>query len=474
MPLQYGLLRDEWQPLGINQRTIKEIINNLVEKKINPNRLSDREKVFIDYVSDLLIPQNNQFSISVCDEFRENGGIIVIDPISMYHPKIKELLQRSQLLAYDTIISIIVTFPFYPKAYEIERLLEQYIYKSALEIPFKHFEDFSEAYLGEFGVGSIYSLRRRVYEAIIRMRDRNFVPSKAQKEAALEGRREDRGIGSRIFGAAVEGRKPTRKKIARELQSSNIVRVKVSIAVVAMTQEEAEQLDTGKVFGEHGEDTEDFRQFQQLKKALGIEQLALQYGLSRDEWQPLGIKQRTIKEIIQNLVEEKINPNRRPDEKKLFIDYVSNLLIPQNNEFSISTCDEFRNYGGIIVIDPISMYHPKIKDLLQRSQLLGWDDVISIIVTFPFYPKAYEIERLLEEYIYKSVLAIPFKHFEDCSETCLSEFGVGSIHSLRHRIHKAILRIRDRNFVPSQAQIKAAFEGMGENKGIGSRAVGGK
>nr|MDJ0705895.1 hypothetical protein [Leptolyngbyaceae cyanobacterium MO_188.B28] len=208
-----------------------------------------------------------------------------------------------------------------------------------------------------------------------------------------------------------------------------------------------------------GEKTEEFRQFQELKRTLGIERLALQYGLSRDAWQPLGMKQRTIKEIIQNLVEKKINPNRNPDEEKAFIDYVSNLLLPQNDELSISTCDEFRKYGGVIVIDPISMYHPKIKDLLQQSQLLGWDNIISIIVTFPLNPKAYAIEGLLEEYIYRSTLATPFKHFEDFSETYLGEFGVGSTYSLRRRIHEAIIRIRDRNFAPTQEQKIAATKG---------------
>ncbi|GAK56720.1 GUN4-like protein [Candidatus Vecturithrix granuli] len=264
------------------------------------------------------------------------------------------------------------------------------------------------------------------------------------------------------------GKKPS--DLIREKPKTPKNGTKIQIAVIAMNQSEVEELDSGKVF--HNNRCDEFKQFKELKKVLGLkkDEIKSYYGRSRDEWIPLGTDRQSIKEIIEDAVDRLNKHFKLEEDEEIYIDYLSDDFFSEEQNTTIT--NRLRNQGGILIIDTVSMYHPTLEKGLTHSQVMGHPDQIALIVISPLdKQKASKIDELLSSHIYKSFMKIPFAAFEENAEA-LHEFDVNGDRCLRRRLISTLANFRIRRSVPTKEQRYQMQKGRPEKTGIQEKITG--
>jgi len=246
---------------------------------------------------------------------------------------------------------------------------------------------------------------------------------------------------------------------------SNRNTITIPVAVVAMQQQEAAKLD---VVGE-------FKELAKLKEALAafqIKDIISCYGDSRNDWIPLFAEQPLpIKTILNELVDRLNRTNAGlPGRPIIDVRYLSDELLSPIASERKHALDTLESEGGVLIIDAVSMYHPQICDHLLKSQLIGPNNSIAMIVLSPLRLGAVTVNELLRAQIYVGPLERAFNYFGEHLNP-FYEFGVADVCNLQRWLFTTLPKIRRSGLSP---EIRAAIQAQAgfTPAGIGSIVTG--
>lgn len=236
---------------------------------------------------------------------------------------------------------------------------------------------------------------------------------------------------------------------------SSLKMIGVQIAVIAMTREEATASDMAKVF-----DSE----LDKLTGVLlenGIEDFTSCYGeKNRHEWKPLIASQVSIEKIVQDVIAKLSKVQKSAIRPR----YLSDDFLSSNSEERHKARKSFKQYGGVLIVDAISMYHLGLRQALLQSQLVGSNDRIAVIVVSPLNTS--KVNELLEKQIYALWMEEAFSYSVHHLHP-LYEFGIADIYNLRRRLFSILLNIGSSNGLSQNVRLAIQTE-RGGRSGIGN------
>ncbi len=200
----------------------------------------------------------------------------------------------------------------------------------------------------------------------------------------------------------------------------------IPFVIVAMNQTEAEELWQGIQL------SPTFGQLQQTLQADGYADLVNRYGRDREAWQPFGSPHGSIQDVIESIIEflnqDKFSSRRLPLLKAVFhsSSFFATPMVTRMN-----TWRELHRTGCVIVVDPISLFHPEMARALLQSQL-GAKSEVAMLVISPIDPDSSPANALIEAQLNQQ-FAIPYVRFDQELDH-LCEFGIGNLRALRRRL----------------------------------------
>jgi hypothetical protein len=161
----YSDLRDSWSPFPEDPQGISEILLETIDE-LNAERAADdkmaplRLRSFTDafFASDINTRSETHLALG------REGCILIVDPISLFHPEIVDALSKSELVSKEERVAIVILSPVTLSRLEMHRMVEQEI---ATHIPLStgRYKRISDN-LYEFGVADPMALKRRLYRIL--------------------------------------------------------------------------------------------------------------------------------------------------------------------------------------------------------------------------------------------------------------------------------------------------------------------
>lgn len=263
------------------------------------------------------------------------------------------------------------------------------------------------------------------------------------------------------------------KNLQRELgqfqPNTQVGSIHILFAILAMTKYEAAELETEDVFSDEMVAPVERKNWHELKRALqkiNINNLDACYGEYRHDWKPL-INGEPIHDVIQN-VANKLNASRRSNSHDIYPELLSGFLSSNDRSRRDEAWHKLESYGGILIIDALSMYHPRLREAALRSQLIGSSDRIGVIV-IPPTDDPY-VNRILEDKIYTTAMAKAFARYKDHWDQ-IYEFDILNFHILCRRLSVILRSVGHLGL--SQTTRLAIYSERGQPKGMGSWVLGG-
>lgn len=197
----YDELRDDWKPLlADSQKSIASIIAEVTERLNTANTGQPGQPVVrTRSLTEEFFSEDEVIRNQVWDDMDKNGGVIIIDAISMYHDTIRKHLTDCNLFNTTNSVGVVVLSPYKSAAITINKVLRDQVYKGHLPRPFNFFSNHWNP-LYEFGVADIDNLRRWLFTALPRVRRTSL---SLEVRAAIQSQvgSVPQGIGSVVTGS---------------------------------------------------------------------------------------------------------------------------------------------------------------------------------------------------------------------------------------------------------------------------------
>ena len=159
---RYGEHREDWKPYTDSDKSIKEIIENVCVK-YNILRCSGKGKSMISPEF-----QSAEFidDIGTRKKLLKSGGVFIIDPFSLFHPKLNKILRLSGVISENIPenTAIFIQSPVSFKTLNINKLIENMVMSIANEAYRRYKEEFDKKF--EIGVGDEPALNRWLFTII--------------------------------------------------------------------------------------------------------------------------------------------------------------------------------------------------------------------------------------------------------------------------------------------------------------------
>ena len=213
--------------------------------------------------------------------------------------------------------------------------------------------------------------------------------------------------------------------------------VEVPIIVAAMLDEEAAVLANQAIFDNSVARVERDR-FLELQQAL--EQIypnwVQNYRGRRDTWTPHTVPEHSIEEIVSFQIEELNLHNREPTGLPLLQRiFISENAFNEDVDIRSQTWEYVNHYGGVVIIDAVSLFHPTLRnELIQSGTLLN--ENIAILFLSPVNTSILQINALIEDMI-KTQLRPSYVRF-DMNLDNLCEIGAGNLRSIQRWLFAAL------------------------------------
>lgn len=162
---QYGQEREDWRPYPGTDQSIRAIITEVIQQ-INQGRDSDGAHSVVRAVtySESFFSTDQQQRIEIYKALSRSGCMLVIDPLSLFNPRMVQCLAHSGLVLNEQRVATIVLSPFDLRRTTFFRRVEQQI-GDAIPMALARHEDLSDS-LFEFGVADLLALKRSLYRVI--------------------------------------------------------------------------------------------------------------------------------------------------------------------------------------------------------------------------------------------------------------------------------------------------------------------
>jgi hypothetical protein len=197
--------------------------------------------------------------------------------------------------------------------------------------------------------------------------------------------------------------------------------VGIPFAVLAMTSKEAEELESRKIF-DSPVSLSSFNEFAEILKQYGLGDFVHRYKEDREEWQPFETDSRTIRDIIEEVVDwsNPITLNNSPVIMRP--QYYSQDFLSDNKEICSQTWQYLEHTGCVLVLDCISMFHPRIQKLFLMSQL-GVGERVALVGISPANPSSIEINKSIENAAEEQLLRVFDRYNSSLDPQCIFEIG---------------------------------------------------
>ncbi len=236
----------------------------------------------------------------------------------------------------------------------------------------------------------------------------------------------------------------------------------VLFVIAAMTKEEAKALKKGAGFSP--QELELFREFERELADIGITNWVEQYGKRRDDWRPLGQESSIWQEVLN--VAAAVKPTVKP------ISY-SDRVFAKDGKVRRATWNKLAAFGGIVIIDAISLFHTNIREKLDASGLTH-EKKVPVFTLSPFDAFALSINGRIKKHIeqqFSRMFDYLFDHTLPEKEDPECEIGISGLRSLRRWLHRTIPHV-----IPvvkaDEENIKAMEGKLGEGLGTGGIIFG--
>jgi hypothetical protein len=189
--------RDQWKPLIADQVHIDEIAQDIVERL---NQKFIKPNIRLHSLSSEFLSTDRRERSFARDNLRDEGGLLIVDAISMYHPWLRQAFLDSHLFGNNRIAMIVIP-PIVSKNIMVYQLLEEQIYTRYMETAFFDFFDNHLNPFYEFGTNDIRNLRRWLFSSLPKLTPDKFRPSPEQQEAIREASgKNPRGYSKLVAG----------------------------------------------------------------------------------------------------------------------------------------------------------------------------------------------------------------------------------------------------------------------------------
>jgi hypothetical protein len=168
---------------------------------------------------------------------------------------------------------------------------------------------------------------------------------------------------------------------------------RVPFVLAVMTGAEAEELVTGRAFDGYSTSLrDDFGKLREVLDAAAVDDWAGRYGRSRPLWRPFGPHGGTLAELVDATL-SRLNTRHRY-QPALAAEYVS---ITEINEDRWGL-RRLRHDGCILIVDSISMRHPRLQRAFHRSLLDAYPttSVVAMAPVVSALDKARELAVVVE------------------------------------------------------------------------------
>jgi len=159
----------------------------------------------------------------------------------------------------------------------------------------------------------------------------------------------------------------------------------IRFVIAAMNVEEARELEDDGLLSAEQEP-----QFQELRGALrqyGITSLKDHYREKRSQWRPFTDPDHSIESIIEHIFELDLQDlgtylsYETPDLALTRPGFYSEEFFSDDEEEKFQIWDDLQNLGGVLVIDAVSLFHPKVHDTVRESTLLTQNKTAVLLLT---------------------------------------------------------------------------------------------
>jgi hypothetical protein len=174
--------------------------------------------------------------------------------------------------------------------------------------------------------------------------------------------------------------------------------VGLPVIAVAMTADEAKQIDDDPMFVQNRLGQTVYQCFMDLRASIGASQSPIlrRYGARRLECRPFGGENVTIEQLLSAIVSH-LNDDPPSELRGRLIkaqNYLLDELIKWRRELS-PVFTQLCSTGCVVLVDEYSLYHPDIRDTLLPSGLLA-NDQVALVTLAPLNPYSRAPFDLLE------------------------------------------------------------------------------
>lgn len=241
--------------------------------------------------------------------------------------------------------------------------------------------------------------------------------------------------------------------------STNSSSVELPFIILSMTGAEARALFDETAFDDRlvsGMDKDQFLLFKDALIQSGLipdRDLICCYDDSRDNWKPANSEKKmsnAVNEVIGSICIERVRSGEPPICPKFLSDRFFNEEEPER----VDIWDEVGETGCILIIDAISLFHPRLRFMLSNSGL-GSKNNIAIIIISPLNSYANSVNGCIEDII-KTRMELVFSRFSKKFDK-LCEIGIGNTIALQRWLYAAI---------PDEARVVTKLEPNWKSKEV--------
>lgn len=252
--------------------------------------------------------------------------------------------------------------------------------------------------------------------------------------------------------------------------------IDIPFVIAAMNRAEAHSLfeEENSIFN-HSDvapnEREHFQQFMEALQEWNIVDWISLYGNQRDDWKPF--KEKTIHSIIEDIADH-INATRDETSSMPHIRprFCSADFFAADEHTRWDTWRKLGHSGCILIIDPVSLFHPGLRKLLGKSEISSKDRV-AILGFSPIGYTAIRANMLIEEAI-KKELGSAYSEFSRYLNK-MYEFGVGDLRALQRWLFAIMPEAMDfmQSRRPNPDNIKSLKEAIPTVPGVNNLIFGG-
>lgn len=166
-----------------------------------------------------------------------------------------------------------------------------------------------------------------------------------------------------------------------------------------------------------------FRGHKSLLTHDGITELENFYGQTPEEWKPHRFSDATIESVVWQMMNHHNEEHRHKEAPIVIPKFITKDFCSESDISYQKAKNYLEKYGGVIIIDSVSLHHPQVYKRLSGSGLINKDKV-AVLVLSPVSQSTIDSNELLEKVIRTQMdMGYAFDRFErKCDLLC--EIGV--------------------------------------------------